>query len=70
MKTETVLPRPYGMGLTPHQPPAYTDGEESIGKPNTKKPNIEVYRIKETLQQPPQNKRKESYGPRPTERRA
>jgi len=69
MKTETVLPRPYGMGLTAHHPPAYTNGEESIGKPNTKKTNITMYRSKETLQQAPQNKRKESYGPGPTARK-
>ena len=49
MKTETVLPRRYGMGLTAHQPPAYTNGEESIGKPNTKKTNIKMYGSKETL---------------------
>jgi len=62
MKTKTVPPRPYGMGLTAHQPPAKTNGEESIGKPNTKKTNIKMYRSKETLQQAPQNKRKNSYG--------
>ena len=43
--------------------------EESIGKPNTKKTKIKMYRSKETLQQAPLNKRKESYGPGPTERK-
>jgi len=37
--------------------------------PNTNKPNIKIYRSKETLQQAPQYKRKESYGPRLTERK-
>jgi len=46
------------MGLTAHQPQASTKGEESIGKPNTKKTNIKIYRRKETLQQALQNKGK------------
>jgi len=69
MKTETVPPRPYSMGLTAHQPPASTNGEESIGKPNTKKTNRNMYWSKETLQQAPQNKVKECYPTGLTERK-
>jgi len=54
----TIPPRPYGMGLTAHQPPASSNGEESIGKPNRKKANIKVYMSKETVRQATMNKRK------------
>jgi len=69
MKTETERPRPCGIGLTAHQPPAKTNGEERIGKPNTRKTNIKMYSRKETLQEAPQNKRKKSCGPGPMEQR-
>jgi len=58
MKTKTIRPRPYGMGLSEQQPAASANGEESIVKPNMMKTNIKMYRSKETLQQARLNKEK------------
>jgi len=54
------------MGLTADQPPAQTNGEESIPKLNTLRTTGKMFRRKETLQQAPLNKRKESYCPGPS----